>query len=84
MTYLIIYVNPSQDDCQIGSLSAPMSSTQSNDPLKLTHLQTRIDAYKYSFLPRTTIQWNQLQIPVNNIDIDTFKNTFNVIYNCNH
>ena len=42
---------------------------------KLTHLQTRIDVYKYSFLPRTIIQWNQLQIPVNNIDIDTFKNT---------
>ena len=46
-----------------------------NHPLKLTHLQTRIDVYKYSFLPQTIIQWNQLQIPFTNIDIDTFKNT---------
>jgi len=64
---------------------APISSTQSNHPLKLSHLQTRIDAYKYSFVPRTIIQWNQLQISVNNIDIDTFKNTLiNAICNCNH
>ena len=63
----------------------PISSTRSNHPLKLTHLQTGIDAYKYSFLPRKIIQCNQLQISVNNIDIDTFKNTFiNVICNFNH
>ena len=42
---------------------------------KLIHLQTRINVYKYSFLPRTIIQWNQLPIPdIDKIDIDTFKN----------
>ena len=66
-------------------LPAPISSTQSNHPLKLAHLLTRIDVYKYSFLSRMIIQWNQLQIPVNNIDIDTFKNTLmDVMSNCGH
>ena len=63
---------------------APISFTRSNNPLKVTHLQTRNDAYKYSFLPRMIIQRNQLQISVNNIGIDTFKNTLiNIICNCN-
>ena len=31
--------------------------------------------YKYSFLPRTIIQWNSLQIPnIGTIDLETFKN----------
>ena len=31
----------------------PVSSTRAQHPLKLTQLQTRVDMYKYSFLPRT-------------------------------
>ena len=53
--------------------SVPVSYTCSNHPLKLFHLPTRIDVYKYSFLPRTIIQWNQLPISdIDKIDIDTF------------
>ena len=53
----------------------PVSSTRAQHPLKITQLQTRVDVYKYSFLPRTIIQWNSLQIPnINTIDLETFKN----------
>ena len=53
----------------------PVSSTRAQHPLKLTQLQTRVDVYKYSFLPRTIIQWNSLQIPnIDTIDLETFKN----------
>ena len=52
-----------------------MSYTRAQYPLKLTQLQTRVDVYKYSFLPRTVIQWNSLQIPnIDTIDLETFKN----------
>jgi len=38
--------------------------------LQVIQLQTRIDVYKYSFLPRTIIQWNQLPIPdINKINM---------------
>ena len=54
----------------------PVSYTRAQHHLKLTQLQTRVDVYKYSFLPRTIIQWNSLQIPnINTIDLETFKNT---------
>ena len=44
--------------------------------LKLMHLQSRVNIYKYSFLPRTIIQWNWLQIlDIDEIDLETFKNT---------
>ena len=63
----------------------PVSSTRAQHPLKLTQLQTRVDVYKYSFLPRTIIQWNSLQIPnINTIDLETFKNAVsNIICDCN-
>ncbi len=34
--------------------------TRSAHPFKCQHVSTRIDVYKYSFIPRTIIQWNQL------------------------
>ena len=66
-------------------LSVPVSYTRSNHPLKLFHLPTRIDVYKYSFLPRTIIHWNQLPISdIDKIDIDTFKNNLiGIVCNCN-
>ena len=59
--------------------------TGAQHPLKLTQLQTRADVYKYSFLPRTIIQWNSLQIPnIDTIDLETFKNAVsNIICDCN-
>ena len=66
-------------------LSVPVSYTRSNHSLKLFHLPTRIDVYKYSFLPRTIIQWNQLPISdIDKTDIDTFKNNLiGIVCNCN-
>ena len=62
-----------------------VSSTRAQHPLKLTQLETRVDVYKYSFLPRKIIQWNSLQIPdIDTIDLETFKNAVsNIIYDCN-
>ena len=65
--------------------SVLVSYTCSNHPLKLFHLPTRIDVYKYSFLLQTIIQWNQLPISdIDKIDIDTFKNNLiGIVCNCN-
>ena len=53
----------------------PVSYTHAQHPLNLTQLQTRVDMYKYSFLPRTVIQWNSIQIPdIDTIYLETFKN----------
>ena len=43
-------------------LPTPVSYTCAQHPLMLTQLQSRADMYKYSFLPRTIIQWNSLQM----------------------
>jgi len=62
------------DDC-LPSLT-PVLYTRALHPLKLTQLQPRIDVYKYSFLPRTIIQWNLLNIPeIHTMNRETFKNT---------
>ena len=65
--------------------SVPVSYTQSNNPLKLFHLPTRIDIYKYSFLPRTINQWNQIPTSdIDKIDIETFKNNLiGIVCKCN-
>ena len=48
--------------------------TRSANPLKYQHLYTRIDQYRYSFFPRTIIQWNILPTQVVLApSIDTFK-----------
>ena len=41
---------------------ASVSFTCAQHPLKLQQLQSRISIYKYSFLPRTIIQWNCLTL----------------------
>ena len=35
---------------------------RANHPMKYAHPQLNMDIYKYSFLPRTIPQWNNLQI----------------------
>jgi len=71
------------DDC-LPSL-IPVSYTQAQHPLILAQLQPRIDVYKYSFLPRTIIQWNLLNIPeIHTMNLETFKNTvINIFCDCN-
>jgi len=71
------------DDC-LPSLT-PVSHTQTLHPLKLAQLQPRIDVYKYSFLPKTIIQWNLLNIPeIHTMNLETFKNTvINIFCDCN-
>jgi len=52
-----------------------VSHTRTNNSLKFSHLQSRIDLYKYSFLPKTIIDWNNLKIQnIDTINLDTFKN----------
>ena len=66
-------------------LQTPVSYTRSQHPLKLFQLQSKLDLYKFSFLPRTIIQWNSLQISdIDQIDLETFKNAVtNIFCNCN-
>jgi len=49
-----------------------LSCTRANNSLKFAQLQSRVDLYKYSFLPRTIIDWNNLQI--DDIDIISIGN----------
>ena len=57
----------------------PVSYTRANNPLKVAQLQSRIDLYKYSFLPRKIIDWNNLKIDT--INLDTFKNIIDKLNN---
>ena len=41
-------------------ISATLESTRTHHMLKLTHIQSRIDIYRYSFLSRTITFWNNL------------------------
>ena len=43
-------------------LSPTLSCTRANHSLKYAHLQSNMDIYRYSFLPRTIPHWNNLQI----------------------
>ena len=56
-------------------IPTPSSSiTRAQHTLKFLHYQTSLDAYKYSFFPRTVPQWNSLAIRnISNIDLETFK-----------
>ena len=48
--------------------------TRAPHPMKLQHIRVRIDIYRYSFFPRTIIQWNTLpQHIVMSPTIATFK-----------
>ena len=48
-------------DCCLPA-SAPLESTRAQHSLKLAHIQSRIDIYKQSFLPRVIATWNNLDI----------------------
>ena len=57
------------------TLPVSVSFTRAQHPLKIQQLQSKIDIYKYSFLPRTIIQWNCVEIPnLDTMDLETFKN----------
>ena len=52
-----------------------VSSTRARHSLKLAHIQTTANIYRFSFLPNTIQQWNNLDIKeINSIDLNTFKN----------
>lgn len=38
--------------------------TRSANPMKCCHVFTRIDQFRYSFIPRTIVQWNSLPAQV--------------------
>ena len=58
-------------------ISAPLESTCANHMLKLTHIQSRIDIYRYSFLQRTIILWNNLNSrDIEQISLTTYKDHF--------
>ena len=58
----------------------PLHSTQAHHPLKLAHIQSRIDVYKYSFLPRTIRNWNNLYMQdIDKIDLTTFENNLTML-----
>ena len=62
-------------------LQTPVLYTRTQDPLKLFQLQSKLDVCKFSFLYRTIIQWNSLQIQdIDQIDLETFKNTVTNIF----
>ena len=51
-----------------------VSRTRNSHIFKLTPYQPRIDLYKYSFLPRTVLEWNRLDDEVIEVDgIEQFK-----------
>ena len=48
--------------------------TRANHSLKYAHLQPNLDLYRYSFLPRTILQWNDLQITnIETLNLSNFK-----------
>jgi len=54
--------------------SLNLSVTRAHHDQKLHHIQSSINTYLYSFLPRTIPQWNNLSIPdISNTDLETFK-----------
>ena len=54
--------------------SATLESTRAHHLLKLAHIQSRIDIYNQSFLPRTIATWNTLDIQnIDKIDLTTFR-----------
>ena len=54
--------------------SAPLESAHANHMLKLAHIRSRIDIYRYSFLPRMITLWNNLNIrDIEQINLTTYK-----------
>ena len=55
------------------------SRTRQSNPNCYKHIQTSKDAYKYSFYPRTIIQWNQLPSSVVTAEtVESFKGILTV------
>ena len=51
-----------------------IACTRANHSLKDAHIQSDMDIYRYSFLPRTIPQWNNLQIAnIETLTLITFK-----------
>ena len=63
-------------------LSPILSCTCANHSLKYAHLQSNMNIYRYSFLPRTVEQWNNLQIVnIETLTLTTFKQQLQTILN---
>ena len=63
-------------------LSPTLSCTRANHSLKYAHLQSNMDIYRYSFLPRTIPQWNNLQIVnIETLTLTTFKQQLQTVLN---
>ena len=61
---------------------SPVTSTRANHNFKFFHHQTSIDAYKFSFFPRTVPEWNDLPSHiVNEQTLDSFKQSLYQYYN---
>ena len=59
-----------------------LTCTRANHPMKYAHLQSNMDIYKYSFLPRTIPQWNNLQIEnIKTLTLTAFKEQLQIILN---
>ena len=55
-------------------IPAIIATTRFSHSIKFQTIQTSVNAYKYSFFPRTIILWNQLPPPVIAApDLDAFK-----------
>ena len=55
------------------------SRTRQSDPNCYKHIQTSKGAYKYSFYPRTIIQWNQLPSSIVTVEtVESFKGLLTV------
>ena len=52
----------------------PLDSNHAHHLLKLTHIQSRTDIYRCSFLPETIVLWNNLDIQdIDQISLTTYK-----------
>ena len=70
-------------------LPPTVTCTRANHSLKYAHLQSNMDVYRYSFLPRTIPQWNNLQIAnIETLTLITFKEQLQavtkLIIKCNY
>jgi len=60
---------------QCNKHALPPAMAKAHHSFKLAHLQSRLDIYKHSFLPRTITLWNSLRIRnLDAITLDEFKN----------
>ena len=55
-------------------ISTPLENTHAHHMLKLTHIQSRIDIYRYLFLriPRTITLWNNRILDIQDIEQISF------------